>query len=65
MAHQVIDICAAADLSDGNAVRFDVSIGGRPASAFVVRHRGVVAAFLNRCSHASTELDWQPGRFFD
>ncbi|HEU0199224.1 MAG TPA: Rieske 2Fe-2S domain-containing protein, partial [Burkholderiaceae bacterium] len=46
-------------------VRFDVSIGGRPASAFVVRHRGVVAAFLNRCSHASTELDWQPGRFFD
>jgi len=34
-------------------------------AAFVVRFRGQVAAFLNRCGHVPVELDWQQGEFFD
>ena len=31
---------------------------------FAVRYRGKVCAYVNRCPHAGTELDWQPGEFF-
>ena len=62
----MIAICDAAELTEaGTGVRFDVIVDGGPASAFVVRYRGVVAGFLNRCSHVAMELDWLPlrGRF--
>lgn len=59
-------ICAGADLVEcGAAVRFDVEVGGRSAPAFVLRYRGSVHAYLNRCAHLGVELDWLPGRFFD
>jgi nitrite reductase/ring-hydroxylating ferredoxin subunit len=62
----MIAICDAAELTEaGTGVRFDVIVDGGPASAFVVRYRGVVAGFLNRCSHVAMELDWLPGLFFD
>src|ERR1700694_2967549 len=32
---------------------------------FAVRHGGAVCAFVNRCPHMGTELDWQPGEFFE
>ena len=60
-------ICASADLADGGAgVRFELD----PRRHFVpvgfaVRHFGAVRAFVNRCPHAGTELDWNPGEFFD
>lgn len=49
----------------GDGLRFAVCVGGAPATGFVVRHRGELRAYLNRCTHVATELDWQPGRFFD
>jgi nitrite reductase/ring-hydroxylating ferredoxin subunit len=59
-------ICASADVVDsGDGVRFEVSVGGRPEPAFVVRYEGRVRAFLNRCAHLPMELDWKPGKFFD
>ena len=62
----MIPICDATDLSDGGSgVRFDVIVEGGRTSAFVVRYRGAVVAFLNRCAHVATELDWLPGLFFD
>ena len=33
--------------------------------AFVIRYRGRVHAYLNECRHQCTELDWNPGEFFD
>jgi len=33
--------------------------------AFVVRYRGKVQGYLNRCAHVRVELDAQPGEFFD
>src|SRR4029450_4745752 len=36
-----------------------------PARAFVLRFDGQVVAYLNRCVHVPTEMDWQPGEFLD
>lgn len=62
----MIEICRSAQLADGgDGVRFDISDGASIVGAFVVRHRGKVQGFLNRCAHVAMELDWMPGRFFD
>ena len=59
-------ICASGALQDGgDGVRFTVRRGEVEVPAFVVRHGGVVHAYINRCSHLPIELDWLPGRFFD
>jgi nitrite reductase/ring-hydroxylating ferredoxin subunit len=33
--------------------------------AFALRFDGRVVAYLNRCAHVPTELDWQEGEFLD
>jgi nitrite reductase/ring-hydroxylating ferredoxin subunit len=59
-------ICASADLAEsGRGVRFEVERGGRAEPAFVIRYRGRVHAYLNRCGHVPAELDWNEGEFFD
>jgi nitrite reductase/ring-hydroxylating ferredoxin subunit len=66
-------ICRSDEVIDGGkGVRFTVpakvSPGGTApaeAPAFVIRHNGLVRAYLNRCGHVPVELDWQPGEFFD
>jgi nitrite reductase/ring-hydroxylating ferredoxin subunit len=44
---------------------WDVVLWRQPARAFALRFDGRVVAYLNRCSHVPTELDWQPGEFLD
>ncbi|HET9644014.1 MAG TPA: Rieske 2Fe-2S domain-containing protein [Burkholderiaceae bacterium] len=59
-------LCAAGDLAEaGDAIVFDVLEFRRPARAFVLRFGGRVVAYLNRCAHVPTEMDWQPGEFLD
>jgi nitrite reductase/ring-hydroxylating ferredoxin subunit len=59
-------ICAGSALVDsGRGVRFEVEYFGEKAPAFVVRYRGRVHGYLNRCAHVEMELDWQEGVFFD
>lgn len=67
MADDAGVICASADLVEGGAgVRFDLDPQRHlTTAAFALRHRGCVRAFVNRCPHAGTELDWNPGEFFD
>jgi nitrite reductase/ring-hydroxylating ferredoxin subunit len=31
----------------------------------VLRFEGTLRAYINRCAHVPTEMDWQPGEFFD
>jgi nitrite reductase/ring-hydroxylating ferredoxin subunit len=63
---RLIPLCSSADLLDGaRGVRFDVLYRSERAPAFVVRHAGRPAAYLNRCAHVAMELDWQPGDFFE
>ena len=59
-------ICAAGALADrGAGVRFRLTPGDRDEKGFVIRSRGCAFAYVNECPHVGTELDWQPGEFFD
>ena len=59
-------LCASAELAErGDAILFDVLQWGQPARAFALRIEGRVVAYLNRCAHVPTEMDWQPGQFLD
>jgi nitrite reductase/ring-hydroxylating ferredoxin subunit len=59
-------LCRSDALAErGQAVLFDVLHFRQPAHAFALRFEGRVVAYLNRCVHVPTELDWQPGEFFD
>jgi nitrite reductase/ring-hydroxylating ferredoxin subunit len=59
-------ICESAALADsGRAVRFVVEYFGDPAPAMVLRFRGRVYGYLNRCGHIPMELDWREGEVFD
>ena len=49
----------------GRALVFDVIHYRQAARAFAVRFDGQVVAYLNRCVHVPTEMDWQPGEFLD
>lgn len=66
MAEQERLICASTDLQDGGeGARFAVARYGRTEAAFAIRFDGEVHAYLNRCAHVPTELDWVEGQFFD
>ena len=66
MADAARVICPSQALVDsGQGVRFEVEYFGEPAPVFVIRYRGTVHAYLNRCAHVAMELDWQEGAFFD
>jgi len=59
-------LCDSSELVEkGRAVVFDVLHYGQPARAFALRFDGRVVAYLNRCAHVPTEMDWQPGEFLD
>ena len=59
-------LCASVELADGGqALVFDVLQYGQPIRAFALRFEGQVVAYLNRCVHVPTEMDWQPGEFLD
>jgi nitrite reductase/ring-hydroxylating ferredoxin subunit len=66
MAHDERLICASAALADaGLGVRFRLRATDADEKGFAIRNRGQVHAFVNECPHVGTELDWQPGEFFD
>jgi len=59
-------LCASHDIQErGKAWLWDVLEYGRPARAFALRFEGTLRAYINRCAHVPTEMDWQPGEFFD
>jgi nitrite reductase/ring-hydroxylating ferredoxin subunit len=59
-------ICASGDLAErGRGCCFEVEWAGERVPAFVIRFRGQVRAYLNRCAHVPVEMDWKPGEFFD
>lgn len=59
-------ICRSDELAErGLGVRFIVQRLGQAEPAFAVRYDGTVRAYLNRCAHVPTELDWNHGDFFD
>ena len=66
MARRERLICASAALVEaGPGVRFAAASLGGEEKGFAIRHGGIACAYVNRCPHAGTELDWQPGEFFE
>lgn len=61
-----LPLCASAELAErGRAHVWDVLQYGQPVPAFVLRIDGGLVAYLNRCAHVPTQMDWQPGEFLD
>ena len=61
-----LPVCASAELEEaGKAVVFPVLLWRRPAKAFALRFGGRVVAYMNRCAHVPTEMDWRPNEFLD
>jgi nitrite reductase/ring-hydroxylating ferredoxin subunit len=49
---------------EGGATVFTLCIAGVAEEGFAVRFSGRFFAYLNRCPHNGSTLDWVPGRFF-
>ncbi len=59
-------ICASDALVEGKTgLRFVLARLGGEEKGFAVRYDGHACAFVNSCPHVGTELDWQPGEFFE
>lgn len=59
-------LCALSDIPDGGSRGFTLhDAGGRALRVFAVRRGDVVHAYLNRCPHRGTPLDWRPDDFLD
>lgn len=59
-------LCRSDELAErGKGIVFDVLLWRQPARAFALRIDGRVVAYINRCAHVPTELDWNPGEFLD
>jgi nitrite reductase/ring-hydroxylating ferredoxin subunit len=61
-----VRLCGSCELVErGDAVVFDVIQWRDKATAFAMRFDGEVVAYLNRCVHVPTEMDWEHGKFLD
>jgi nitrite reductase/ring-hydroxylating ferredoxin subunit len=59
-------LCRSDELPEhGRGVLFDVVLWRQPVRAFALRIDGRALAYINRCAHVPTELDWNPGDFLD
>ena len=64
--HDAQFLCRSDELVErGKGIGFDVMLWRQPARAFALRIDGKVVAYINRCAHVPTELDWNPGEFLD
>ena len=57
-------ICRVSDLPDPGTLEFSIGDGEWPVPGFIVRYKGAVRAYLNRCPHAGHLLNWKSDDFF-
>jgi nitrite reductase/ring-hydroxylating ferredoxin subunit len=55
-------LCALVDLAEG-VPRGLTADGDEPLDLLVMRQGGRIVAYVNRCPHRGTPLDWAPDRF--
>jgi nitrite reductase/ring-hydroxylating ferredoxin subunit len=55
---------ASDDIPPGGSAKFPLLWRGRAIEGFVVNVAGRFHAYVNRCIHAGTPLDWWPNEFF-
>jgi len=56
-------LCPLADLAEGVPRGLTASSSEGPLEILVMRQGGRLVAYLNRCPHRGTPLDWAPDRF--
>ncbi len=56
--------CATDALAPGQTATFELRLRGRNVRAFIVNHGGGHHAYVDRCPHAGTPLDWWTNEFF-
>jgi nitrite reductase/ring-hydroxylating ferredoxin subunit len=54
----------AVDVPPGISAKFLLRWRGTTVEGFVVNFEGRYRAYVNRCAHAGTPLDWWPNEFF-
>ena len=57
-------ICSTADLRNGESVKFRFSSETGTLEAFLILHRNRYHAYVNRCRHLGTPLDYDDNDFF-
>ena len=56
-------ICTVQELADGASRGFTFEGSEGPIEGLLVRRGPAIYAYVNRCPHMGTPLDWMPGRF--
>jgi len=56
--------CAAEALGPSQTATFQLRRAGKVLAGFIVNHAGRYHAYVNRCPHAGTPLDWWPNEFW-
>jgi nitrite reductase/ring-hydroxylating ferredoxin subunit len=56
-------LCPLADLAEGVPRGLTANSSEGPLEILVMRQGGRLVAYLNRCPHRGTPLDWAPDRF--
>ncbi len=69
VAHERQFVCPSEQIqSRGDGYTFDIAVDGVPVNAFIIRFRGELHGYVNRCPHIpedSVNLDKPDGKFFD
>ncbi len=60
-----IPLCRLDEIPQVGARGFTVPTASGPLDLFVVRFDGLLRAYVNRCPHRGTPLDWEPDQFLD
>ena len=60
-----IPLCNSNEIEDPGSRGFEIMLGRRCLSLFVVHRDGVFTAFVNSCPHTGVNLEWQEHRFLD
>jgi len=53
----------AANLGEGESVKFRYSEDGQEREGFLLRHGGRLFAYRNQCRHIPMSMDWEENRF--
>ena len=61
---KTVFVCKEKEISEGQSKKVSFKLKGRTVDAFVVRYRGKLCAYWNRCSHMPLPLDWGDNDFF-
>ena len=53
-----------ADVPPGMSAKFPIGWRGTAVEGFLINFEGRYHAYVNRCAHAGSPLDWWPNEFF-